>query len=329
MIQTGTSMGQVSADTHVDGPSTRSILLHALAAAFMFISPLVVFVPAAIFSSGLRNGRRGLWLSVIGASMLLALLAAAAGSPAAFTPVARMVLEIGLPTAVGLELMRRGMLFGPLLLATVGISCIGFALVELSMRALASYSPYQAIVSNFRAASESSAEAYRAAGFPAEAIATMQSISEAIASSYMPVLLVTITILMFALSLVMLPRIRAGRALGPVFLFRNLVFPEALLFAFVIGGLAPLTSGLIRVIAFSVLAVVAFLYLLQGLAVFRFHQVRLQLGLLGTLLGILTLILLTPYGVTPAVLFMAGLFDPFFDFRKFNRKETPHESDSD
>lgn len=311
------------------GASVRSMALHGLAAALMFVSPLVVFVPAAILASGLRNGRRGLWGSTAAAAALLSMLGAAAGSPAAFTPVPRMIFEIGIPSAIGLEMILRGLLLGPVLLGTIAASFGGFAVVELLMRALGSYSPYEAIVTNFRAASAASAEAYRSAGFPAEAVATMERIADSIASSYMPAVLATTTVLIFALSFTMLSRLRSGRVLVPAFLFRFLAWPDALLFAFVVGGLAPLASGWLRAAGFSVLIVVGVLYLLQGLAVFRFHQVRLKLGILGTVLAVLTLILLAPYGVTPAVLFLIGLFDPFFDFRHLKRKETPDETHSD
>lgn len=321
-------LGEVDASRQ-PGASARSMALHGLVAALMFVSPLVVFVPAAILASGLRNGRRGLWASTAAAAALLTLLGVTAGTPAALTPVPRMIFEIGIPSAIGLEMILRGLLLGPVLLATVAASFGGFALVEVVMRAIASYSPYEAIVSNFRAASAASAEAYRSAGFPAEAIATMERIADAIAGTYMPALLATTTILIFALSFAMLPRLKSGRVLVPAFLFRFLAWPETVLFAFVLGGLAPLTSGMMRTAGFSLLIVIGVLYLLQGLAVFRFHQVRLGLGILGTLLAILTLILLTPYGVTPAVLFLVGLFDPFFDFRKLKRKETPDESHSD
>lgn len=328
---TGTETGTipVAGAASAGGPSTRSILLHGLAAALMFVSPLTLFVPAAVLSSGLRNGRRGLWLSTAGAAGLLALLGGAIGTPAAFTPVARMLLEIGLPSALGLELVLRGGLFGPVLLATVAASVGAFGLVELAMRALFSHSPYQAIVSNFRTASATSIDAYREAGIPADALSMMERIASAIAGSYMPVLIAIVTILTFTLSYTMLPRLRSGRELAPRFLFRFLSFPDPLLFAFVAGGLAPLASGTLRTAGFSLLAVVAFLYVLQGLSVLRFQHVRSRMRLLATTLAMLTILVFALYGVTPVILFLIGLFDPFFDFRHLHRKEVPHESDSD
>lgn len=311
------------------GPSTRSILLHGLAAALMFVSPLTMFVPAAVLSSGLRNGRRGLWLSTAGAAALLAVLATAIPSAGAYTPVARMLLEIGLPSAVGLELVLRGGVFGPVLLASVAASFGGFGLVELAMRGFASFSPYEAIVRNFRTASAASIDAYRGAGVPADAISMMERIAGAVADSYMPVLIAVVTILTFALSYVMLPRLRSGRALAPRFLYRYLAFPDPLLFAFIAGGLAPLARGQLRTVGLSVLAVVAFLYMMQGLAVLRFKHVQSRMRLLATTIAMLMIAVLALYGVTPVVLFLIGLFDPFFDFRHLHRKEVPHESDSD
>jgi hypothetical protein len=324
-----TESGTAVVAANAGGPSARSIMLHGLAAALMFVSPLTMFVPAAVLSSGLRNGRRGLWLSTGAAAALLALLASAIGSPAAHTPVARMLLEIGLPSALGLELVLRGGLFGPVLLATIAASLGGFGLVEIVMRTFASYSPYEAIVANFRTAAAASIDSYRTAGIPSDAVAMMERISTAVADSYMPVLIAIVTILTFALSYTMLPRLRSGRALASRFLFRYLAFPDPLLFAFVAGGLAPLARGPVRTVGLSLLAVVAFLYMLQGLAVLRFRHVRSGMRILATTFAMLMIVLLALYGVTPAILFLLGLFDPFFDFRHLHRKEVPHESDSD
>lgn len=311
-------------------PSGRSVFLHGAAAALMFVSPLVVFVPAAILSSGLRNGRKGLWITTAIASAMLAMLALAVpGTPAALTPVARMLFEVGIPGAIGLELIARGLGLGPVLMGTVLASFGGVAVVELVMRGFASHSPWGAIIANFRTASEASAARYEEAGFPAETISMMEKVANAIINSWMPLLVGSVTILMFSLSFTMIPRLRSGRALVPRFLFRNLVLPLPLLFGFIAGGLAFLASGPLRIVGLNLLGLVALLYLLQGTAILRFYQVRLRMGILGTILAVMTLLLLTPYGITPTVLFMLGLFDPFFDFRKFNRKEAPHESDTD
>ena len=122
---------------------------------------------------------------------------------------------------------------------------------------------------------------------------------------------------------------RDTESLG-AYLFRNFSLPDWLLFAFVLGGLTPLASGMLQKIAANTLAVVAFLYILQGLAIFRFLLVAMGAGFAGTMLGWLLLAFLTITGVGPLLLGVAGLFDPFFDFRHFKkRKDDSHESHSD
>jgi hypothetical protein len=144
-------------------------------------------------------------------------------------------------------------------------------------------------------------------------------------------------IVIFVLSLVMFGRLKAWRqfvtrrepaAALPVraYLFRNLSLPDWLLFAFIAGGLTPLVSGMPQKIAANVLAVVTFLYLLQGLAIFRSLLVAVGAGFTGVMFGYLLLIFLTITGIAPLLLSIAGLFDSFFDFRKFKRKDHPDES---
>jgi hypothetical protein len=83
--------------------------------------------------------------------------------------------------------------------------------------------------------------------------------------------------------------------------------------------------------AANTLAVVVFLYILQGLAIFRFMLVAVGAGVTGTLLAWTLLGFLTlAGGVGPLLLGVAGLFDPFFDFRHFKkRKDDSDESHSD
>jgi len=143
----------------------------------------------------------------------------------------------------------------------------------------------------------------------------------------------------FVLSLLMFGRLKTWReltarrgdseALG-AYLFRNLAFPDWLLFAFLFGGLTPVAHGLLQKAAANVLTLVVFLYILQGLAIFRFLLVAMGAGFAGTALGWLLLGFLTITGVGPLLLGVAGLFDPFFDFRHFKkRKDDSHEGHSD
>ena len=76
----------------------------------------------------------------------------------------------------------------------------------------------------------------------------------------------------------------------------------------------------------NILAVVTFLYLLQGLVIFRSFIAATGAGFAGTLFAWGLLVVLTMTGIGPLLLSIAGLFDSFFDFRHFNRKDHPDES---
>ena len=113
----------------------------------------------------------------------------------------------------------------------------------------------------------------------------------------------------------------------PPYLYRTLALPEWLLFVFIIAGLSPLATGLVRHVGINVIAVVGFLYLLQGLAIYRWLLLAVGINFLGTIFAYIALALLAP--VAPLLLSIAGLFDSFFDFRHFNRKDSTHEGHSD
>ena len=77
-------------------------------------------------------------------------------------------------------------------------------------------------------------------------------------------------------------------------------------------------------ISANVLAVTVFLYLLQGLAIFRSLLVAVGAGAIGTLFAWGMVALMLP--IAMLLLSIAGLFDSFFDFRKFKRKDHSDES---
>ena len=143
--------------------------------------------------------------------------------------------------------------------------------------------------------------------------------------------------IVFALSLVLFGRLKSWRAIlerrqgvtSSPYLFRNLSLPEWLLFAFVVAGVTPLATGMPQRVGANLLAIVAFLYLLQGLAIFRSFLAAAGAGFSGVFFAYLLLGVLTITGIGPLVLSIAGLFDSFFDFRKFNRKDHSDESHSD
>jgi hypothetical protein len=329
-----------------NGRTALSVAAYALSTAFMFISPLVPFVPAALLNCAFRNGRRAAWVALFGAASILAAASRIAQNPQAAAAetsnILAFVLAVGAPTLLIFSMVREGRAFGKVLLTGVAASGIGLLVTEAVMRLTASYSPYEALVANFRENSRYWLAMYRSAHVPEDALQMMKRWSEVMAARFIPSLLLAPAALMFVLSLVMLSRLPAWRdfvasrspldftrlASGP-YLFRNLALPEWLLFAFVLGGISPLLSGAMQTIGGNVLAVVGFLYLLQGLAVFRSVLFTIGAGFVGVMIAYLTLAMLTLSGIGPLILGIAGLFDSFFDFRHFNRKDDSHESHID
>jgi CBS domain containing-hemolysin-like protein len=123
--------------------------------------------------------------------------------------------------------------------------------------------------------------------------------------------------------------VRVGPEALSAYLFRNFALPEWLLFAFLFGGLTPITTGLLQTVAANVLMVVTFLYMLQGLAIYRALLIAIGVGVGGTVLGWTLMVFALATGVGWLLLAIAGLFDPFFDFRHFKRKDDSHESHTD
>jgi hypothetical protein len=326
------------------GRTVRSIAGYSLMTALMIVTPLLVFVPAALFHCAIRNGRRATWVTLVIAVALAALYVStmsatpAAAVKMAWTYVAGVALGIALPSMAALPLVERGEKFGRVLVFLLIGSAIGLALTELGSRALIDFSPFAAQVTQAQQTSAEFVQIYRSKGMPNEMVQLFQRWA-GYSTYVLPAVMLINVSLVFVLSLLMLGRLKAWReltarrgdsgALG-AFLFRNLSLPDWLLFAFLLGGLTPVAHGMLQKVAANVLALTVFLYILQGLAIFRFLLVAMGAGFAGTALGWLLLMFLTITGVGPLLLGLAGLFDPFFDFRHFKkRKDDSHEGHSD
>jgi hypothetical protein len=326
------------------GRVVRSVAGYALLTALMFVTPMLVFVPAALLHCAIRNGRRAAWaaLAVAVALDALYIMAIPAGAPdaakMAWSYLAAVVLAIALPAMAGLSMVERGEKFGRVLIFMLALSTLGLAITEIGSRALIDYSPFAAQVTQAQQTSREFVQIYRTKGMPADMIQLAERWI-GFSTFVLPAVIVINMSLVFILSLLMLGRLKAWRELAArradtealgAYLFRNLALPDWLLFAFVLGGLTPVATGMLQKLAANVLAVVAFLYILQGLAIFRFLLVAMNAGAAGTMLGWLLLVFLTITGVGPLLLGVAGLFDPFFDFRHFKkRKDDSNESHSD
>jgi hypothetical protein len=325
------------------GRQMRSVAVYSVLTALMIMSPMMVFVPAALFHCAIRNGRRAAWMTgALAVAVASLYVAASPQTPSsmkvAWAGLAGLTLSIVLPSLVLLPLIERAEKFGHVLVLLVMGSTLGLAVTELGSRALLAYSPFAAQVAEVQRLNGDVMTFYRTHGVPAEQLRMMEKWA-----SYnmfvLPGFLLIMISFVFILSLLMLGRLKAWReraaargdneALG-AYLFRNFSLPDGLLFAFILCGLTPLATGMLQKVAANTLTVVAFLYILQGLAIFRFLLVAMGAGFAGTMLGWLLLVLLTLTGVGPLLLGLAGLFDPFFDFRHFKkRKDDSHESHSD
>lgn len=311
----------------------RSMGLHALAAAVMYVTPLLLFVPAAFISAGIRFGVRGLVTAIGGAMLVLVALASFMGglgiSPAEASGVARLFATVGLPACLATFMIGRRAGIGSILVAAVITSAAGYGAVELLMRSTADYSPYGAIQQAFDNAGGPTIELYREMGMSGEALDAVERFSAVIVSTFIPSLLLIITGTMFLFSIVMITRLPWSHRGAPELLMRGFRVPEWVLFGFVLGGISPLLSGMPRMVGLNLLAVVLFLFTVQGLGVFRGLTLRLQLGSLGMIVAWAMLAFLTFNGVGLFLLFLAGLFDPFFDFRNFRQKGENDEGNTD
>ncbi|HEX7154319.1 MAG TPA: hypothetical protein VF618_22720 [Thermoanaerobaculia bacterium] len=344
MIETSLHTSEpVALPDRSSGQVARSVIGHAVLAAMMIVA-LQVFLPAVLLHCGLRNGRRSAWTAFAGAVLLVALFlgisAQAPGTTAAelrsaFASVAGVLLGLAVPALTVLPMVIRaepfGRVVGAMVLRSIGLLAAG----ELAFRAFG-ISLYSEAVRQWQTVAAGWVEQYREAKMPADVIRFAEWIGS---QSYLVVSSALVGFALFViLSLLMLGRLRAWRehsAQQPgggtfgVYLFRNFALPDWLLFAFLFGGLTPLVHGLLQKVTANVLVVVAVLYLLQGLAIFRSLLVAMGAGLFGSLLAWMLLVFLTG-GIGMGLLGVAGLFDSFFDFRHFKkRKDDSHEGHSD
>ncbi len=324
------------------GKLVRSMAGYTILTALMFVSPLFVFIPAALLHCGIRNGRRAAWLLLVLSAALAALMVypAAMQAPAADTSMSYgyllgLVLGIAFPALVILPMVERGEKFGRVLLYALLLSIAGLVATELTMRLAIGFSPYAAQLAEAHETATKLVAGYQKAGFPPDAVAFLKRWMD-VGSYCLPAFLLIDVTIVFVFSLVMLGRLRAWREIAlrrpaPVaapYRLRNLSLPEWLLVAFVIGGLSPLASGMAQQIGANILAIVSFLFFLQGLAIFRSFVAATGAGVMGSVFAWMLLALLTLTGISPALLCIAGLFDSFFDFRHFNRKDHSDESHS-
>ena len=247
----------------------------------------------------------------------MATLLAAAVLAAVFSPGHALMFLAAWAVPVGLigealsrgRGLRKGCAWAFGLLATEMLVALFFASPILEARAL---QPFD----HFRSASF--LEEMRAGGMPPDQIEAWTE-QVAILRAVMAVVYPAAYIIMAALVVLanaVLLRWYLARS-DPGWLdggeFEGLRWPFALSVLFVASGLSVLAPPL-RSAGYNVLLVLAFFFVLQGLAVVAYYANRLA-GPPVLRAAILVLVLVNPWA--PQILALLGLFDMWFDFRKW------------
>ncbi len=323
------------------GRQGRSLAAYALLTTLMVVASMPVFVPAALLHCAVRNGRRAAWAALLLTVVMISLYGAIAPAQtpafqhALWASLAGVILTIAIPTMAAIPLVERGEKFGRVLLFLLAGAMVGLAATEIASQALLGFSPYAAQLAQTKELGAQIVKLYRENRMSPGMIGLAERWSN-FSARIVPAQFLIATSLVYVLSLLMHGRLAVWSVPPPPadtarpYLFRNFQLPEWLLFAFVFGGLMPLTHGLLHTVAANTLVVVVFLYVMQGLAVFR--SVLLAIGATagGALIAWSALALLCAMQVAPLLLGLVGLFDPFFNFRHFKkRKDDSHESHSD
>jgi hypothetical protein len=335
MIESLEHSEPVTMPTPPSGKLVRSVAAYSFLVVAMLVTPLFVFLPAALFDCAYRNGRRAAWVVLI-AAVGVALLAGAsiASFVVSVTELVIFVFALALPALAVSPMVMRGESFGRVLATATLLSTIGLFATEGVMQKSVHYSPYGAQLQATRDYNNSMIVKMK--GVPAEQLNMLRKGLE-INVYCLTGFIIAAFSLFIALSLMLYGRLRAWREfiatrkVNPAapYLFRNLVLPEWLIVVFLIGGIFPLESGTLKWVSANVLAVVGFLYLMQGLAVFRSMLLSVGASFIGTLFAYAALALLCAVTIGLPLLSITGLFDSFFDFRHFNRKDSSHEGHSD
>jgi uncharacterized protein YybS (DUF2232 family) len=278
-----------------------SVFVPALAPV-SFVSPL----PLAV--QRLRGGTLSAWLAVALATAFVA--AARAPEPAIYFFFAQALpgLLLGESLARGRGLLRGcGWAFALLVLEIA--ASLAFAGDEIARRTLA---PIEHL------SSEAFQSELRASGLSPDRIADLveqaRQLRDAMAVVFPAAWIIgAAVVVMVNAALLRLYLLRRDPGWLEDGEFERVRFPLALVAAFILAG-AAVALPLARPVAYNVLLVVAFFFALQGLAVVAFYARRLAAPPL-LRAALLLLVLANPWA--PQILALLGLFDNWFDFRRF------------
>ena len=312
-----TQRGPVSEGTGVEaqprlggllGAGALSALLFGSAGILPALAPLSFVSPLPLALQRLRGGTAGAWL----AAALAAALVTVSGAPPAGGFYLLVLAVPGL--LLGESLARgRGLLRG---------CAWAFGALVAEIAAGLAFAP-QAMAQRFLAPIETlRSEAFlsqlKAGGLPPDQIAEFTeqvgALREALAVVFPGVWVIGAAVLVAAnagvLRLYLLRRDPGWLEDGE---FERVRWPLALAVVFVLSG-AAVALPLARPVAYNVLLVTAFFFALQGLAVVAFYARRLA-GPPLLRAAVVVLVLANPWA--PQILALLGLFDNWFDFRRW------------
>ncbi len=290
------------------GAGALSALLFGARGVVPALSPLALFAPVPLAVQRLRGGASSAWLA---AALAAALVAASGALPAS----GFYLLVFALPgLLLGESLVRgRGLLRGcawafAMLVAEIGA---GLALAPKAMAEL-----FLAPIEHLR--SPAFLGELEAGGLASDQISEFTeqvgSLRDALAVVFPAAWVIGAAVLVAAnaalLRLYLLRRDPGWLEDGE---FERVRWPLALVAVFILSG-AAVALPLARPAAYNVLLVAAFFFALQGLAVVAFYGRRLA-GPPLLRVAIVILVLANPWA--PQILALLGLFDNWFDFRRW------------
>jgi uncharacterized protein YybS (DUF2232 family) len=296
------------------GSGTFSALVFAVSALLPPLAPLSFVSPLPLALQRLRGGGGSAALATVLAVALVAAAATPRGAGYFALALAGPVLLLGESLARGRGLLRGCAWAFALLVGEVALALVfaGDAMAR------ASVAPFDHLRSDAFLAE------LKQGGVPPDAVADFAAqageLRDAVAVVFPAVWIIGAAVLVLSnaalLRLYLLRRDPGWLEDGE---FERVRFPLALVAAFVLSG-ASVAVPVLRPFAYNVLLVVAFFFALQGAAVVAFFARRLAAPPLLRLV-VLVLVLANPWA--PQILALLGLFDNWFDFRKWAEPPVP------
>jgi len=304
-------------------PRTGGILGAALAAALLFavfpLVPILGFVasvsPLPLIIQRLRRGLGAAAMASVLAGALLSLLFSPGLALGFLLVLACPGLLIGEAMARGRGL-RRGCAWAFFMLASEIAVALVFAGPSIAPRVLETFDAFRS--PQFLAEMRTRLPPENVDEW-AEQARLLHSVMEVVYPAAFTIMGALIVLANAALLRAYLARRDPGWLDGGE--FEGIRWPLGLAAAFVASGAAVAFPPL-RAAAYNLLLIVAFFFALQGLAVVAYFAHRLA-GPPILRAGLLLLVLLNPWA--PQILALLGLFDTWFDFRKWAEPPKPRE----